>query len=98
MGDEVKQRLWAVELRGFNGRMAAEEGGVAENENPDDAAVENSGFGVALTWPCICHAQLAGPCEEPNAILFSVALSCHNSQVLLKQNPQGRFYYQSETK
>jgi hypothetical protein len=79
-GDEVKQRLWAVELRGFNGRMAAE-GGVAENENPDDAAVENSGIGVALTWPCICHAQLAGPCEEPNAILFSVALSCHNSQV-----------------
>lgn len=80
VADEVRKTLWAVELGGFDGRMAAE-GGVAENENPDDAAVENSGVGVALTWPCICHAQLGSPCEEPNAILFSVALSCHNSEV-----------------
>lgn len=45
---EAKHRLWVVGSRGFDGRMAAERG-VAENENPDDAAVENSGIGVTLT-------------------------------------------------
>lgn len=44
----VKHRLWAAGLGGFGGRMAAE-GGVAENENPDDAAVENNVIGVAVT-------------------------------------------------
>lgn len=44
----MKQRLRAAGLRGFDERMAAL-GGVAENENPDDAAVENIGSGVALT-------------------------------------------------
>lgn len=79
MAEVVKQRLWAAELGDFDGRMAAEEV-VAKNENPDDAAVENSGIGVALTWPCICHAQLGSPCEEPSAVLCSVALSCHISE------------------
>lgn len=46
--EEVKQRLRAVLFGGFDDRMAAD-GGVAENENPDDAAVENIGIGVALT-------------------------------------------------
>ena len=52
---EVKQRLWAAGFSGFDESMAAE-GGAVENENPDDAAVENRGTGVAVTWPCICHA------------------------------------------
>lgn len=77
--DEVKQRLWAIELGAFAGGMAAEQG-VDKNENPDDAAVEISGTGVALTWPCICHAQLGSPCEEHNAVLLFVALSCRKYQ------------------
>lgn len=60
MAGEVKQRLRAVGVEGCKGWTAAG-GVVAENENPDDAAVENSGIGVALTWPCICQAQLGGP-------------------------------------
>ena len=48
---------------------------VAENENPDDAAVENSGIWAALIGPWICHAQLGTPWDEPNASLFSVMLS-----------------------
>lgn len=56
VAEEVKQRLRVAGFtKGFDGRMAAE-GGAAENENPDDAAVENIGTGVAVTWPCICHA------------------------------------------
>lgn len=72
---EVKQTLRADGLRCFDERTAAE-GGAAENGNPDDAALENSGTWVPLTWPCICHAQLGGPCGGPNSILFSVAFSC----------------------
>lgn len=61
MAEEVKQRSRAGGFERFKGRTAAE-GAVAVNENPDDAAVENSGIGVALTWPCICQAQLGrGP-------------------------------------
>lgn len=49
VGGGVKQRLRAAELRGFDERMAAGRG-VAENENPDDAAVENiGGIGLPLT-------------------------------------------------
>lgn len=59
MAEDVKQRLRAVWFEGITGRTAAD-GVVAVNENPDDAAVENSGIG-ALTWPCICQAQLGGP-------------------------------------
>lgn len=55
VAEEVKHRLRVAGFKGFDGRMAAV-GGAAENENPDDAAVENSGTGVAVTWPCICHA------------------------------------------
>lgn len=57
MAEEVKQRLRAGGFEWFKGRTAAG-GVVAVNENPDDAAVENSGIGVA--WPCICQAQLGG--------------------------------------
>lgn len=81
--DGVKQRFRAIVLAGFDGRTAAE-GGLAKNENPDDAAAENSGLGMALTWPCICNPQLGSSCGEPDAVLFSVALSCHNDQVQLK--------------
>lgn len=44
----VKHKFWAAWLRVFDGRVAAE-GGVAEKENPDDAAVENIVIGVAVT-------------------------------------------------
>lgn len=54
MAEEVKQRLRVAGFSGFDERMAAD-GRAAENENPDDAAVANSGTGVAVTWPCICH-------------------------------------------
>lgn len=54
MAEEVKQRLRVAVFRGFEGRMAAG-GGAPENENPDDAAAENSGTGAEVTWPCICH-------------------------------------------
>ena len=60
MAEDVKQRLRAAGFEGIKGRTAAG-GVVAVNENPDDAAVENSGIGEALTWPCICQAQLGGP-------------------------------------
>lgn len=45
---------WKLGVVRLEGRMAAE-GGVAKNENPDDAAAGNSG-GIGLP-PCICHAQ-----------------------------------------
>lgn len=48
VADEVKQRLSAVGFMGFDESTAAD-GGVAGNENPDDAAVENNGIEVALT-------------------------------------------------
>lgn len=78
MDEELKQRLRAVGFGDFDGMTAAADGVTAENENPDDAAVENNGIWVAVSWPCICHAQLGSPCEEPNAILFCVAFSCQN--------------------
>ena len=46
--DEVKQKLWGIEFIDFVGKMAVD-GKVAEIENPDDAAVENGGTGVAVT-------------------------------------------------
>ena len=57
----------------FVGKMAVD-GKVAEIENPDDAAVENGGTGVALTWPFVCHAQFGTPFEGSMPILS--ALSC----------------------
>ena len=42
--DEVKQMECAAVLGGFDERMAAEGAVVAEDENPDDAAVENNGI------------------------------------------------------
>ena len=71
--DEVKQRLWGIEFIELVGKMAVD-GKVAEIENPDDAAAENDGTGVALTWPCVCHAQLGSPFEGSMPILS--ALSC----------------------
>ena len=71
--DEVKQRLWGIEFIELVGKMAVD-GKVAEIENPDDAAAENDGTGVALTWPCVCHAQLGSPFEGSTPILS--ALSC----------------------
>jgi len=59
--DEVKQRLWGLEFIDLVGKVAVG-GKVAEIENPDDAAAaENVGTGVALTWACVCHAQLGTP-------------------------------------
>ena len=47
---------------------------IAEDENPDDAAVGKSGTGFApLKGPWICHAKFGG---ESTSILFSIALSC----------------------
>ena len=46
---EAKQIEWDVVLGGLDERMAAEGAVVAEDENPDDAAVENNGIGVAVT-------------------------------------------------
>lgn len=71
----MKWRLWAVKPGWPGGGMAAGKR-VAENENPDDAAAENSGTCEALTGPWICHAQSGSPCDKPNASLFSVTLSC----------------------
>lgn len=49
-GDETKERVWAAgQLRDFVDRRLAAEGGVADIENPDDAAVENHDAGVAVT-------------------------------------------------
>jgi len=70
---EVKQRFCGIEFNDFVGKMAFG-GKVAEIENPDDAAVENGGTGVAETWLCVCHAQLGTPFEGSMPILS--ALSC----------------------
>lgn len=71
-GDGTQSFLfWA-----FDCKRVPENNGVVE-ENPDDAAVENSGTGVTIPWPFICHAQLVNPREGPaSASGFLVALSC----------------------
>lgn len=71
-GDERQGFLfWAL-----GGRRVPENNGVVE-ENPDDAAVENSGMWVTMPWPFICHAQLVNPRGGPaSASGFLVALSC----------------------
>lgn len=57
----------------WSGGAAADDEGVVEEGNPDDAAAEKSGTGVAPPLrPCICHAQLG---KELASILLSVALS-----------------------
>lgn len=45
-------------------------------ENPDDAALENTGIGVTMPLPCICHAQLENLGKETVSTFFSVALPC----------------------
>jgi len=72
---EVKQRLWGTELMDFVGKMAVD-GKVAEIENPDDAAVENGGTGVSVTWPCVCHAQLGFGTPFEGSVPILSALSC----------------------
>ena len=52
---------------------------VVEDANPDDAAAENNGNEEPEGWPCICHGQFGGPCEELVYIRLSPALSCHFS-------------------
>jgi len=78
---EVKQRFCGIEFTDFVGKMAFG-GKVAEIENPDDAAVENGGTGVAVTWPCLCHIQLGTPFEGSMPILS--ALSCKIFQQFFK--------------
>ena len=72
-GCEAKHRPRAEELGAFD---EGEEALEAEDENPDDAAVEKTVTGVALNLLCICHAHFWGPCEEPTSNLFSITLSC----------------------
>ncbi|KAK3001501.1 hypothetical protein RJ639_021747 [Escallonia herrerae] len=64
--------FWAL-----TGRRELGNGEEVIEENPDDAAVDNSGTGVTKPWPCICHAQFENPSEgTASASLFPVALSC----------------------
>lgn len=61
---------WKLGVVGLEERMAAE-GEVAKNENPDDAAADNSG-GIGLA-PCICHAQsLSCPNKSKLCYLISI--------------------------
>lgn len=62
--DGSKQILQGIELKlkDFVGQMEAK-GKVADIENPDDAAVENSGTDVAVTWPSVCQPHGGSPCE-----------------------------------
>lgn len=51
-----------------------EEAMAMDEENPDDAAIGNTGVGVIiLPVPCICHAQF----DEIASALICIALPCH---------------------
>lgn len=61
-----RQRLWTELFCQFGGAV----------ENPDDAAVENTGIGVTMPLPCICHAQLENLGKETVSTFFSVPPPC----------------------
>lgn len=71
-----RRRLWAVLFCGLRRGRVAGEAEAMDEENPDDAALENSGIGVTPPWPCICHAQLENVGEETPSTLFCTARSC----------------------
>lgn len=61
LDEEEKERVRGSEFIGFTGKMAVDGGKVDEMENPDDAAAENCGAGVALGSPYVRHVQLGSP-------------------------------------
>lgn len=70
-----KQRLCSELLSGLtNGRVAADGAVVEEEENPDDAAIQNTGIGLTMTLPRIFHAQLDNLGVETASTSVSVAV------------------------
>lgn len=55
-------------------RRIADGAVAAEEENPDDAALANTGIALIMPLPCICHAQFANLGEETVSAVFSVVL------------------------
>lgn len=46
-----------------------------EEENPDDAALANTGIALTIPLLCICHAQFTNLGEETVSSVCSVALT-----------------------
>lgn len=78
-----RQRLWTELFCRLCGWGA--DGAVAvEEQNPDDAATENTGSGVTTPLACICHAQLENLVEETASSTSSLALPCNYNFNCLK--------------
>ena len=70
-----RQMFWTELLKG----KVVDEAVALDEENPDDAAIGNTGVGVMLPLPCIVHAQFENLVEETASTLFSIALSFHHN-------------------
>jgi len=71
---------------------------VVEEENPDDAAVENTGIGVTMPLACICHAQLENLGRETVSTFFSVAPPCKYKVNLLSLKHLAKLFAWSESR